>query len=908
MDPELWQKVESIYHAALQSPLSARNSFLDHACGPDLALRREVESLLRYAEGPAGFLETPALEVVAQSLAESLRTDLGNPADKMIGVRVTQYRIVGKLGIGGMGDVYRAVRDDDQYQKQVAIKLVRQGMETEFVYARFRKERQILAGFEHENIARLLDGGTTDEGQPYFVMELVEGKPIDQYCNDLRLGTDARVELFRKVCSAVQYAHQRLVVHRDIKPSNILVTAEGVPKLLDFGIATILHPETNTPGADPTLTAPGLMTPQFASPEQLRGEVITTATDVYSLGVVLYKLLTGHLPHRADANSPYDLAYAICETEPEKPSTAVRRVVPVPEPIPNQVTTRACAAATPTPEMLTPESVSTARSTTPEKLWRALSGDLDQILLKALRKEPQRRYPSAQDFAEDLRCYSLGLPVSARGDAFGYRAGKFVRRNTIALAATAVFALVVLAGAVAIVREARIARQQQARAEQRFNDVRKLANSLLFEIHDSIRDLPGSTSARKLLVDRALQYLDSLSLESADAPGLQRELAAAYERVGDVQGNPYFANLGDTAGAIASYRKALQIRLALAGDGRGSPGGSPDDQAALSAIYVKLGLGLIATGDSQSQLDVFQRAYQITAKLASEQKGNPQSQEAFAGVCYVMAQCLAQRGDNVQAIEYFRKSAAVREAITGGSPAFQNSVQTRLAGTYGYLSGVVHMQGDTNLALDFQTKGRDIVARLAKADPANATLRRFVLEGEYWIGYYLDQMGHPAQALPHYRLALAGYQKLNASDSDDVLARRFVGKCLASIGAALAADGQAAQGIQSARQAIQILEPLAAADPTDRFKSSELAYAHDLLAEAYSRFAEQPGISRASRVTRWRQARVMYQLSLKDWRLIQSGGPLGGFNKDEPAKIVKQIEKCDAALANPRSPSLKHAI
>ena len=205
---------------------------------------------------------------------------------------------------------------------------MRQGLDTESVYARFRKERQILAGFEHENIARLLDGGTTDEGHPYFVMELVEGKPIDEYCIEGNLGVAARLDLFESVCSAAQYAHQRLVVHRDIKPSNILVTVEGIPKLLDFGIATILSPETYSPGADPTVTAQRIMTPQYASPEQLRGEAITTATDVYSLGIVLYRLLTGRLPYRLDTNSPYDLAQAICEVEPEKPSTAVRQSGP----------------------------------------------------------------------------------------------------------------------------------------------------------------------------------------------------------------------------------------------------------------------------------------------------------------------------------------------------------------------------------------------------------------------------------------------------------------------------------------------------------------------------------------------------------------------------------------------------
>ncbi|MGB8986973.1 MAG: serine/threonine-protein kinase, partial [Candidatus Sulfotelmatobacter sp.] len=556
MEPERWHDVERIYHSALQCDGSQRSRFLEQACGEDQSLRVEVESLLKYAQRSAEFFEAPALEVVARSLAEDLRIQERKRADRMIGARIAQYRILDKLGEGGMGDVYRAVRADDEYEKQVAIKLVRQGLDTESGYERFRKERQILAGFEHENIARLLDGGTTDEGYPYFVMELVEGQPIDEYCDQGRLGVEARINLFQSVCSAVQYAHQRLVVHRDIKPSNILVTAEGVPKLLDFGIATILSAETYSPGAEPTVTVQRMLTPQFASPEQLRGEVITTASDVYSLGMVLYKLLTGCSPYVLHTSSSYDLAHAICEVEPEKPSTVVGRAEQNPprQMIGAQIKDRQSNNQSddhPSELKVAPQPLSSRRNTTPEKLRRKLSGDLDQILLKALRKEPQLRYGSAQDFAEDLRCYTLGLPVSARRGTFSYRTGKFIKRHKLSLAVIVFFALVVLAGAVAIVREARI-------AERRFNDVRKLANSLLFDIHDSISDLPGSTAARKLLVDRGLQYLDSLSHESSGTPGLQRELASAYERVGDVQGNPYYANLGDTAGATESYRKALQ--------------------------------------------------------------------------------------------------------------------------------------------------------------------------------------------------------------------------------------------------------------------------------------------------------------------------------------------------------------
>jgi serine/threonine protein kinase len=862
MEPERWQEVERIYHDALQCEKNERASFVEQACAADGDLRAEVESLLRYAQRPAKFFDSPALEVVARKLAEDLHAQDDVHASRMIDARIAQYRIVGKLGTGGMGDVYRAVRADDQYEKQVAIKLVRQGLDTEHVFARFRQERQILAGLEHENIARLIDGGTTDEGHPYFVMELVEGKPVDEYCDAHKLGTGARLDLFRSVCSAVQYAHQRLVVHRDIKPSNILVTAEGVPKLLDFGIATILSPQPDSPAAAPTVTAQRVMTPQFASPEQFRGEVITTAADVYSLGVVLYKLLAGRLPYRFDSDSPYDLARAICEVEPEKPSAAV--------------------------------GDSIGNADVQGKVRHTLFGDLDQILLKALRKEPQRRYASARDFAEDLRAYTLGLPVSARGDAFSYRSVKFIKRHKISLTATMVVGLIMIAGAVAIVREARVARTQQARAERRFNDVRKLANSLLFDIHDRIQNLPGSTGARKALVDDALQYLDSLAQEAGDVPDLQRELAAAYERVGDVQGNPRFANLGDTAGSIASYRKALRIRLALAEDKRSSS----VDQAALAAIYIKLSSVLNLVNDFPGALDALQRAYPITEKLATDQRDNPQAQEDLGAACFAMAECFADMGNLASSIEYYRKSAAIREAITEGSPAFQAHVKTRLAGVYGYMSGVVRLQGDQDAALALQTKARDILARQSNADPQNATLRQFLLQAEYWVGYYLAEKGLPAQALPHFQTALAGYEALTSADTHDALAMRYLGLCYGGIGRALAAEGKGAQGIQSARKALQIIETLAAADRADTFyKSTDVANARSTLADVYSRLAAQPGASRASKIGNWSEARAWYQKSLDTWQGLRQKAPLEEADAAQPEKIAARIASCDAALA-----------
>ncbi|MGC2822298.1 MAG: serine/threonine-protein kinase [Candidatus Sulfotelmatobacter sp.] len=894
MEPERWQDVERIYHSALQCDGSQRSLFLEKACGEDQSLRVEVESLLKYAQRSEEIFEAPALEVVARSLAEDLRTQERQRSDKMIGARIAQYRILDKLGEGGMGDVYRAVRADDEYEKQVAIKLVRQGLDTESGYERFRRERQILAGFEHENIARLLDGGTTDEGYPYFVMELVEGMPIDEYCDQGRLGVEARINLFRSVCSAVQYAHQRLVVHRDIKPGNILVTAEGVPKLLDFGIATILSAEAYSPGAEPTVTVQRMLTPQFASPEQLRGEVITTASDVYSLGMVLYKLLTGCSPYVLHTSSSYDLAHAICEVEPEKPSTVIGRSGQSTrsQTIDAHIEDRQSddGGITDRKHRLssgTPQKVSSHRNTTPEKLRRKLSGDLDQILLKALRKEPRLRYGSAQDFAEDLRCYGLGLPVSAGRGTFSYRSGKFIKRHKLSLAVTAFFLLIVLAGAVAVVREARI-------AERRFNDVRKLANSLLFDIHDSIRDLPGSTAARKLLVDRALQYLDSLSHESSGNPGLQRELASAYERVGDVQGNPYYANLGDTAGATESYRKALQIRLALAGDQRGSA----EDRAALAAVYVKQGFAFRAGNNFPAAFDALRRAYPITQKLAADQKDDPKAQDTFAGVCFAMAQCLGDMGDVAGALENYRKSATIREAITGGSPAFRVGVQTRLAGVYGYMAGVEHLKGDLDAAITLQGKAHDILVPQVKADPRNARLQQFVLENEYWTGYYLAEKSLPAQALPHLQTALAGYRKMTLADPHDVLAMRYLGKCYMSVGKALAADGKPGQGIQSAREGVRILEALVAADRGDTaFKPSDLGYARSALAEAYSRLAQEHGRSVVASIASWREARSWYEKSLDTWLELKEKAPLAQFDAAQPDYISGEISRCNAALS-----------
>src|SRR6266550_3514968 len=411
MNSENWQQLKSMFHAALDLAPEQRASFLTEACAGDLELRWRIDVLLASHEDAGPFLLSPA--VVDAGLIATDAPSLVGEEEKRVGQRIGPYEIIREIGRGGMGTVFLAVRADDQYRKQVAIKLVNRGMDTDLILRRFVMERQILANLEHPNIARLLEGGSTPDGLPYFVMEYIEGQAITEYCDERQFTTAQRLELFRQVCQALHYAHQNLVVHRDIKPSNILVTVEGVPKLLDFGIAKLLNPGWASETGEPTASMVRLMTPEYSSPEQFRGLSITTASDVYSLGLVLYELLSGYHPYHLSSRRPEEIARVILEEEPERPSAVGRRGDGEKgrwgE---NEVSGK--------PGLV---SRSSRLSFSPSHL----RGDLDNIVLKALRKEPQRRYASVQEFSEDIRRHLAGLTVMASPDTLSYRAGKFIQ-------------------------------------------------------------------------------------------------------------------------------------------------------------------------------------------------------------------------------------------------------------------------------------------------------------------------------------------------------------------------------------------------------------------------------------------------------------------------------------------------
>lgn len=547
-----WQATEEIFHEALAVAEPERTVLLTTRCGGDTTLMEELRSLLAACE--------------AEELHRRSVSTEGVLPDTVVG----PYRIDALIGRGGMGAVYKAHRADGQFEQQVAIKIIDMPLASSFFRERFRAERQILAGLSHPYIARLLDGGVSEADELYLVMEFIAGESITEFCRRHSLGIEDRLRLFTKVCAAVQYAHGNLIVHRDLKPENILVVEDGTPRLLDFGTAKIMQPVGEGVTGNETRADLRTFTPRYASPEQVLEQPISIASDVYSLGVLLYVLLTGQNPYELESFSTEELLRVICGTQPKRPSTT------------------ACS-------------------------FGKLDADLDSIVLKALRKDPLERYSTVESLAADIEAYLEHRPVEARKGNLRYLAGKFARRNRLGLVAASLLLATVVAGAAGVAWQAHIANEQRRKAEARAADLRELSNSLLSELNAALKDIPGSTGAQKLLVTRVLEHLDRMAKDAQGDRQTGLDLIDAYTKLGNIQGNVYYQNVGDTAGAVQSFDRAIGIAQPLAQT-------FPTDKEVLraeAAAYEAKGESLSQSGDPQASATALQTAVQIYDKVVA---------------------------------------------------------------------------------------------------------------------------------------------------------------------------------------------------------------------------------------------------------------------------------------------------
>lgn len=769
MTPERWRRVEDLFDAASELDAGARPAWLAEACADDPGLRAEVERMLA-ADGAA----RASLENAVDAAVDST----GRPPANLSGLRIGAYEILSEIGRGGMGLVYLARRDDDVFRKEVALKVVRGGLEAAHVLERFKEERRILARLEHPYIARILDGGSTPDGAPFLVLEYVKGQPITAYSAARSLGLRERLELFRKVCAAVQYAHQNLVVHRDLKPGNIFVDEQGDPKLLDFGIAKLLDAD---PEATRTVDFGRLLTPQYASPEQVNGEPVTAASDVYSLGAVLYELVTGKAAHQLNGLSGVAYYKEICEREVTRASLAARQ------------------PGAPFPP-------------------RVLEGDLDAILRMALEKDPRRRYATADRLSDDIRRHLEYLPVRATAGSFRHRALKFLRRNRGPVAAAALIAATLIGGIAATSYQAR-------RAERRLQEGRHLASSFVFDVYDALSKLPGATKARELVVNRALAYLKNMEREAPDDPGLQFELATAYRKIADVQGSVSYANLGDVRAAVANYQTADRLlRRVLAR--------RPDDGPArleLVRVLSQQGRTRRHTGDLKEALEDFRKASEDAASLAAG-KETLDVRAELGSLLESMAQVQRDSGDAGAALASAERGVELLEGVLREEPA-RDHTRERLAAAVSSLAMSKARMNDLNGAVIAVRRSVELLEALPekrKHEPEaqHSIMAAYGALGDLLGSPTLPSVGDRAGAEAAYRSALALAEAVVAVDPNNRLAQIDVAIVLIRLAAVLPSQKNA-EAISACDRAYKIFSVAVSADPDNI--NTRMNMAHGLL-------------------------------------------------------------------------------
>ncbi len=896
MTPDKWKKIDEIFQKAVDCPAAQRASFVRQLCGDDVELQAEVELLISNSVTGNSFLEAPVWsdDIFSQV---TLRDKIASFFDEddvhcqkddwHVGQTIGPYHLDEEIGRGGMGVVYLASREQD-FRQKVALKIVKRGMDTDFVLRRFRQERRVLAALDHPHIARLLDGGTTADGRPYLVMEYIEGLPIDRFCDEQKLTIAERLRLFQSVCSAVAFSHQRLVIHRDIKPSNILVTKDGTPKLLDFGIAKLLDPALASPSYQPTATAARMMTPDYASPEQLRGEEVTTVSDVYSLGVLLYFLLTGHLPFNfAIAAQRGNFAQIVSEQKPERPSAIVTG---------SRKTTLKNTGGQIDKNFST--AVAENRRTQPERLRRYLAEDLDNIVLKALRKEADRRYSSVEQFSEDIRRHLSGLPVKARGDDFVYKSRKFIQRHKTGVVAAALLTVTLAGGITATGWQTTIANQERARAEfekeraeRRFDESRRLTESLMFEMHDAIQNLQGATAARELLAKRTLEHLDNLASEAAGDAGLQRELAIAYINLGNVQGNPYYPNLGDTNGALASYRKSENLSAALSAD--------QPENVKLQRLYwltqIRIGDVLTAQGDWQNGKQIYTQALSLIEKLAA---ANPAEKSLRADVAssYDRQENISVKADDFQgALAYYGKALEFFEQMADSNPG-DDAILRSLAAAHGKI-GITHVKaGAPEKALPSYEKLLRINESRLEKDPSNAVTLDDVAGSRRVMGDALTALGDYRKAFENYNKQLQIYNQLAAADSVNIKTAVELAVAYQRLGILETKIKNFAKALENHEKALTVLRQVELKNPASTFILDQLPAAYYYLGQVNFALASSAKTVAVKNI-RLEKACSFLAQNKKDYSQISVPNAALPEGENLLNAIEKRLAECQSGLA-----------
>lgn len=863
MDSAQWKIIKDTFSAIVDLPPSERLPILNDTADE---IRREVEKLLFSHDKSADFIEKPF--IIEHGLAEY---DLD---ENLIGKQIDDYVILEKIGAGGMGAVFLAEHRGEDFTQKVALKLIKRGMDTNAVLKRFLMERQILAQLEHPNIARLIDGGSTTDGTPYFVMEHVEGENIKEFCENQQFDIHERLEIFIKVCAAISYAHQKLVVHRDIKPSNIIVTETGEPKLLDFGIAKLLSPDWNVSTAEATATQLRALTPEYASPEQIRGQMTTTSTDVYSLGVVLYELLTGMRPFQSRDKSPFDIAEKIVTQEPLRPSEAISNFK-------LQISNfKAKRETFPNNEQLKTNSEQNPKSKTQNP--KLLKGDLDNIILKALRKEPERRYQSVQEFAEDIRRHLKGLPVSATADSSVYRFSKFVQRHRTGVLLSSFFMILILAISGVAVWQAISAKRAQTRAEMRFKQVREIANTVLFDYYGKIENLPNTIELRQKIVSDALTYLDNLAAENTDDISLKRELAKAYDKISEVQFGLSNGNLGDSAGALGNAEKALQIAKEIAED----KNAAPEDLLFLADMYLSLAGAKGETGDLAADVSLKKNAIGIYEKIYSASPHDVTAENNLAKGYFFIATPMKFLGDTNGAIENLQKSAEIYQKLASQVPN-EPKYFRNVALSYKYIAPLYLREGNTKDAINFSQKAAEIDEKRLNSNSSDLQIK-YDLSRSYEIlaESFLDS-DNIEKAEETAVKALNLVKEVSEANPKNSYYRDSYGLSLKVLSNVRQRQNQPDKAINLTKEAVEIWKATVEKDATDVFTKVNLAKGYSQIAENYLIFAEMSNAKKnAAAAESW------FRQSEQVWQDLQKNQTIFEYYKKDFEKVGSGFEKC----------------